>query len=140
MASRERQRPEDLTLAPPRGEGGSRSEPGEGPVSLPAFYKLGFRYDAGAFGLSRELFVQSLRAEGIAFDAGFKALHVGRSPTRFRAAGELTHASAAHDACVILHHPVLSLSHADVLQVADAVAKVYRFRSVLTERPPSGRG
>jgi dTDP-4-amino-4,6-dideoxygalactose transaminase len=98
------------------------------PDSLPAFYKLGLQYDPAAFGLSRDLFVKSLRAEGIAFDAGFRALHVGRSPSRFRAAGELTHAADAHERCVVLHHPVLSGATADVRQVAEAVAKVYRYR------------
>jgi dTDP-4-amino-4,6-dideoxygalactose transaminase len=98
------------------------------PDCAPAFYKLGFRYDPAAFGLPRERFVKALRAEGVAFDAGFPALHAGRSPSRFRAAGELANALAAHERCVVLHHPVLSLSHADVRQVADAVAKAYRFR------------
>lgn len=98
------------------------------PSSTPAFYKLGFRYDPAAFGLARELFVKALRAEGVAFDAGFKALHVGRSPSRFRAAGALAHAADAHDRCVTLHHPVLSGTPADVQQVADAIAKVYRYR------------
>jgi dTDP-4-amino-4,6-dideoxygalactose transaminase len=104
------------------------------PDSSPAFYKLGFRYDPAAFGLSRDLFVAALRAEGIAFDAGFKALHVGRSPKRFRAVGDFQNAFAAHERCVILHHPVLSLSRADVQQVAEAVAKAYRFRDALAER------
>jgi dTDP-4-amino-4,6-dideoxygalactose transaminase len=94
----------------------------------PAYYKLGFRYDPVAFGLPRELFVKALRAEGVAFDAGFKALHVGRSPSRFRAAGPLTRAADAHDRCVTLHHPVLGCAPADVRQVAEAVAKVYRYR------------
>jgi dTDP-4-amino-4,6-dideoxygalactose transaminase len=100
----------------------------DGAASHAAFYKLGFRYDPAAFGLSRELFVKAMRAEGIAFDAGFRALHVGRSPSRFRAAGELPHAAAAHERCVILHHPVLALSLADARQVAEAVAKAYRYR------------
>jgi dTDP-4-amino-4,6-dideoxygalactose transaminase len=104
------------------------------PDTSPAFYKLGFRYDPAAFRLPRDLFVAALRAEGIAFDAGFKALHTGRSPTRFRAVGALPNASAAHERCVILHHPVLSLSRADVQQVAEAVAKAYRFRDALAER------
>jgi perosamine synthetase len=94
----------------------------------PAYYKLGFRYDAAAFGLPRDRFVQALRAEGIAFDAGFNALHVGRSPSRYRAAGDLANATAAHHGCLMLHHPVLSGSEEDVRQVAQAVAKVYRNR------------
>ena len=117
-----------------RGPGGGLSSLtsfGNDRSSLPAFYKVGFQYDPAAFGLSRELFVKALRAEGIAFDAGFKALHVGRSPSRFRAAGELTHATDAHARCVMLHHPVLSLSAAGVRQVAMAVAKVSRYRDEL---------
>ena len=97
----------------------------------PAFYKVGFRFDAAAFGLSRELFVAAVRAEGVAFDAGFKGLHVGRSKSRFRAAGPLTHATAAHEGCVVLHHPVLLGSAADIEQVARAVSKVYRNRDRL---------
>jgi len=107
--------------------------------SIPAFYKVGFRYDPAAFGLSRDLFVKALRAEGVGFDAGFNALHVGRSPSRFRAAGDLTHSNAAHHGCVVLHHPVLSGTAADVRQVADAVAKVHRYRAEL-ERSVPGRG
>jgi dTDP-4-amino-4,6-dideoxygalactose transaminase len=104
------------------------------PDSTPAFYKLGFRYDPAAFDLPRDLFVRALRAEGIAFDAGFDALHVGRSPSRFRAVGDLPNATAAHEHCVVLHHPVLGLSLADVRQVADAVAKLYRCRDMFGER------
>jgi perosamine synthetase len=110
------------------------------PDSAPAYYKLGFQYDPAAFGLSRDRFIAALRAEGIAVDAGFKALHVGRSPSRFRAAGGLPHATAAHERCVVLHHPILSLSQADVLQVAEAVAKTYRFRDALAERSKSDGG
>ncbi|AWM41080.1 L-glutamine:2-deoxy-scyllo-inosose aminotransferase [Gemmata obscuriglobus] len=109
---------------------------GAGP-NLPAFYKLGLQYDPAAFGLSRELFAKALRAEGVAFDAGFKALHVGRSPSRFRAAGALDHAADAHARCVVLHHPVLSLAPADVRQVAEAVAKVYRYRDELNRPAPT---
>lgn len=103
------------------------------------FYKLGFRYDAVAVGLSREVFTKAVRAEGVALDAGFKALHVGRSPSRFRSAGDLPNATAAHDGCVVLHHPVLALSRADVRQVAEAVSKVYRYRDSLAH-PPQTRG
>jgi dTDP-4-amino-4,6-dideoxygalactose transaminase len=94
--------------------------------SSPAFYKLGFQYDSRAFGLPRELFVKALRAEGIAFDAGFKALHMNRSPSRYHAGSALTHATAAHEGCVILHHPVLSGTASDVREVAEALTKVYR--------------
>ena len=61
------------------------------------------------------------------------------SPSRFRAAGDLAHAADAHERCVVLHHPVLSGAPADVRQVADAVAKVYRYRDELT-RSAARRG
>lgn len=110
------------------------------PDSAPAYYKLGFQYDPAAFGLSRDQFIAALRAEGIAVDAGFKSLHVGRSPSRYRAVGGLPNATAAHERCIILHHPILSLSQAEVRQVAEAVAKTYRFRDALAERSIPDRG
>lgn len=94
----------------------------------PAYYKFGFHYDADAFGLSRAEFVSAMRTEGVAFDAGFKSLHIGRSPSRFRAAGALPNATTLHERCVVLHHPVLSGSEADVARVVDALLKVQRHR------------
>jgi dTDP-4-amino-4,6-dideoxygalactose transaminase len=90
----------------------------------PAFYKLGFQFDAAGFGLSRDRFVAALRAEGVALDEGFRALHMGRSPSRFRSAGSLAEAERAHAGIVVLHHPVLLGSAEDVEQVAVAVEKV----------------
>jgi dTDP-4-amino-4,6-dideoxygalactose transaminase len=95
------------------------------PDAQPGYYKLGWQYDPAAFGLSRERFIAAVRAEGIAFDEGFRALHVGRSPSRFRQAGPLTEADKAHRQTVILHHPVLLGSDSDVEEVAAAVEKVY---------------
>jgi len=103
------------------------------PDSRPAYYKLGFFFDESAFGLSRDLFVKAVRAEGVAFDAGFRALHVGRAAARYRAAGPLPHAETAGGTVVGLHHPVLSLGEADVEQVAAAVRKAYRNRARLRE-------
>lgn len=96
------------------------------PASRPAYYKLGLWLDETAFGLPRDLFVKALRAEGLAFDAGFRALHVGRAPARYRAAGPLTVAEAAGRTVVGLHHPVLGLGTAEVDQVAGALRKTYR--------------
>jgi dTDP-4-amino-4,6-dideoxygalactose transaminase len=90
----------------------------------PAFYKLGFQFDAAAFGLSRDRFVAALRAEGVALDEGFRALHVGRSPSRFRCTDSLTEAERAHAGTVVLHHPILLGSAEDIEQVAAAVEKV----------------
>jgi dTDP-4-amino-4,6-dideoxygalactose transaminase len=91
----------------------------------PAYYKLGFQFDEAAFGLSRQRLVAALRAEGVAFDEGFRALHVGRSPSRFRRGGDLSEADRAHRGAVVLHHPVLLGSEADVSDVAAAVRKIY---------------
>ncbi|MCI0459679.1 MAG: aminotransferase class V-fold PLP-dependent enzyme [Gemmataceae bacterium] len=95
--------------------------------SAPGYYKVGFQFDSGRFGLSRERFVAALRAEGIAFDEGFRALHVGRSPKRFRRAGELSESERAHEGTVILHHPVLLGEPGEVEQVAEALHKVHRW-------------
>ncbi len=97
----------------------------------PAFYKVGFRYDAAAFGLPREQFLRALRAEGIAFDEGFRAAHIGRSPSRYRAGGPLAEAEKAHHDTVILHHPILLGSPADIDDVARAVRKVWQAREQL---------
>ena len=89
------------------------------------YYKLGFQFDAERFGVSRERFVAAARAEGIALDEGFRALHVGRSPNRWRGTGPLAEAERAHQGTVVLHHPVLLGTDADVEQVALAVEKIY---------------
>jgi len=94
--------------------------------SIPAYYKVGFQYDSNTFRLPRDLFIKAIRAEGIALDPGFKALHIGRSPSRFKTHAMPINASAAHEQCIALHHPVLGTTLEEVAQVADAVAKVYR--------------
>ena len=75
-----------------------------------------------------------MRAEGIAVDAGFRALHVGRSPSRWRGVGPLPQAEQAHHGTVVLHHPVLLGDESDLEQVARAAAKIHmhaeRLRSV----------
>jgi dTDP-4-amino-4,6-dideoxygalactose transaminase len=98
-----------------------------------AFYKVGVQFDAEQFGLPREIFVRALRAEGIAFDDGFHALHVGRSPTRFRSAGALTEAERAHRACLVLHHPCLLHGASAVAEVALAVLKTHAHAPLLRE-------
>ena len=95
----------------------------------PCYYKVGFQYDAERFGLTRARFTAAVRAEGVALDEGFRALHVGRSPDRFRRVGSLAEAERAHAGCVVLHHPVLLGSDEEVGQVAEAVL----------EGPPSRR-
>lgn len=93
--------------------------------TTPGYYKVGFRYDPAGFGLPRELFIAALQAEGIAFNEGFRALHVGRSPSRFRQGGDLTEAAKAHHGTVILHHPVLLGNPAEVEEVAWVIRKIH---------------
>ena len=73
----------------------------------PAYYKVGLRYDEPAFGVPRDTLVKAMRLEGVALDQGFRALHVGRARSRWRAAGDLSEAERAHRGCLVLHHPVL---------------------------------
>jgi dTDP-4-amino-4,6-dideoxygalactose transaminase len=114
-----------------RGVPGLRPLAGIPPRSVPAFYKAGFQFDAEAFGLGRDRFVAALRAEGVAFDEGFKALHVGRSRSRYRAAGPLPVAERAHRGTVILHHPLLLESEAATDEAVRAVKKVHHWREAL---------
>jgi dTDP-4-amino-4,6-dideoxygalactose transaminase len=100
------------------------------PTGYSAYYKVGFHFDESQFGLAREEFCRLLRAEGIAFDPGFKALHLSRAPSRFRAVGDLIESARLHSTCVILHHPVLLGSVEEIGHVARAVRSVYRKRTV----------
>jgi dTDP-4-amino-4,6-dideoxygalactose transaminase len=97
----------------------------------PGYYKLGFRFHTPKWGLSRNLFCRAMRAEGVAFDPGFPALHRSRAPSRFRAIAPLPHADSWHDECVILHHPVLLGTETTMETVARAVEKVYAQRESL---------
>jgi len=101
----------------------------------PAYYKLGFQFDGVSFGLMRDRFVKAMRAEGVALDEGFKALHVGRSPSRYRAVGPLPEASRAHAGTVVLHHPVLLGRESQIEEVAAAVGKVYANANRLGDYP-----
>jgi dTDP-4-amino-4,6-dideoxygalactose transaminase len=93
----------------------------------PAYYKVGLQFDEKAFGLSRARLVAALRAEGIALDEGFRALHAGRSPSRYGAAGALVEAERAHRGCVVLHHPVLLEGDEAIDQVGQALRRIHAF-------------
>lgn len=94
---------------------------------VPGCYKLGFRYRASACrGLPRDLFAAAMRAEGVALDPGFRALHKSHSSRRFRAVGPLPRAGSADEAVVTLHHPVLLEGQPVLEQVIEACRKVQR--------------
>jgi 3-amino-5-hydroxybenzoate synthase len=103
-------------------------------LGQPAYYKQGFQFDEALFELSRAAFIAAVRAEGMALDEGFPAAQVGRSPRRFRTGSALAEAERAHRGCVVLHHPVLLGSDADLAQIAQAVRKVYQYRDALRGR------
>jgi perosamine synthetase len=101
----------------------------------PGYYKLGFQYDAELFdGLSRDDFVTAMRAEGIAMDAGFRALHAIHSSRRYRKIGDLPIASDADQRVVVLHHPVLLGGAGDVDQIIAALDKVAQSATMIRER------
>ncbi len=107
----------------------------------PAYYKVGFQYRAEVFGgLTRELFVKSLRAEGIAFDAGFRGLHLIHAKRRFRAADDLIEATRADAEMLTLHHPVLLESEESIDEIALAVRKVRDWSADILSRVPLGCG
>ena len=102
---------------------------------LPAYYKVGFRYRAECFdGLSRSLLIDSLRAEGIPFDAGFRGLHLVHSNRRFRAADELIEATQADSKMLTLHHPILLEGEIAVNQICDAITKIKTYASEIRSK------
>ncbi|MBC8114316.1 MAG: aminotransferase class V-fold PLP-dependent enzyme [Candidatus Saccharimonas sp.] len=101
----------------------------------PTYYKVGFRYQAEDFaGLPRDLFAQAMRAEGIAFDAGFRGLHLIHASRRFRAADDLREASRADAEMLTLHHPVLLEADSAIEEIASAVHKVREWAAEIMER------
>jgi dTDP-4-amino-4,6-dideoxygalactose transaminase len=84
----------------------------------PGYYKVGMRVDEAALGMTRAELISQARRRGTALDEGFRALHVGRGPGRYRAAGPLEEAAAAAASTVVLHHPVLLAADEEVRRVA----------------------
>jgi len=100
--------------------------------SKPGYYKLGFQYDSDRFGgLSRDLLAQAIRAEGIALDPGFRALHTIHSRRRFRQAGELSNATDADQRVLTLHHPVLLGTASDIEQIPFALEKIRKHATMI---------
>ena len=107
-------------------------------ITQPGYYKLGFQYDPAAFaGLSRDAFAAAMRAEGIALDPGFRALHLIHGKRRFRTVGDLPVATDADAGVLTLHHPILLEDAAAMRQIADAVAKMRAFAGELSSARPS---
>lgn len=103
------------------------------------YYKVGFQYDPPQFdGLSRNQFVRAMRAEGIAFDSGFRSLHLIHASRRFRSVGELAEAMRADSMMLTLHHPVLIESTQSIDEIASAVNKIRECAAeILDHEPPA---
>ena len=95
----------------------------------PGFYKLGFWFDAVAFGCSRDDFASAMRAGGIALDPGFRALHRTHARGRFRAVNELSNATRADESILVLHHPVLLGTPEDLQAVRESFWRAGRRQS-----------
>lgn len=104
-----------------------------GPDCDPAFYKLGFLYEAQRMGgYDRAAFAAAARAEGIALDPGFRGF-TRRTGARCRRAGDLTVAVAASEQTLVLHHPILLAAEDVVDRLATtlaALAKAFASRKI----------
>lgn len=108
------------------------------PNSTPGTYKIGFRYDEQMAGLTRELWVTAMRAEGVAIDVGFESLHRCHSRRRFHQPAELKHADDAHDSIVCLHHPVLLGTEDDLRDISQAVSTIDEHASAIRQKYEAG--
>ena len=100
--------------------------------TTPVYYKLPLRYDPAAFdNVPRDRFAEAVRAEGIAIDPGFRALHLTHTRSRFRSIGELPVATEVDATVLTLHHPVLLGNETDIAQVSEAIDKIRRHATML---------
>ncbi len=102
---------------------------------IPAFYKVGFWFDETQFGLTREQFLKATRAEGIAFNEGFRALHIGRSSKRYKSVNRLSVCEKASREVVMLHHPVLLSGDDAVAKVGEGIRLVWERRGEMPSFP-----
>lgn len=109
------------------------------PATIPGLYKLGFQFDADAAGLSADLFARAVRAEGVALDRGFAALHRIHARRRFRAPFPLPNADKAHSNSLVLHHPVLLSGPAAWDAVVAAIRKVLGHAAMIQSADAEGR-
>lgn len=108
------------------------------PDSTPGTYKIGFQFNQQENGLTRRQWVAAMRAEGVAFDVGFEALHQCHSRRRFQQLGSLDNADIAHQTVVCLHHPVLLNDDIELNLIYEAVARVRNSASEIRDAFESG--
>jgi len=92
--------------------------------SLPCFYKMAFWLSPNAGTTGREQLCRNACMAGIPLDPGFQALHLIHGRQRFRAVGDLTHATDLHHQLLTMHHTVLLQSDAEIVAMGLKLAKL----------------
>jgi dTDP-4-amino-4,6-dideoxygalactose transaminase len=137
LAARNRRRSEniDILAARLKAMGGLDVVQSAVADSTPAYYKAGLHYDAAAFSaLPRDRFAEAIRAEGIAVDPAFRALHLTHARGRFRAVGDLSVATDVDAKALTLHHPVLLGDDAEIDQIIAAIDKIRHQATMIESR------
>lgn len=105
-----------------------------------ALYKLGFWHRPSRVPngerMTRDQFADAAQAEGVPLAPGFRALQASHARRRFRAVGELPHASAADTSVLTLHHTAFEGDERRLADIAAGLAKVHRNAARLAKIPP----
>lgn len=99
--------------------------------TLPAFYKLAFRWDASVNREQSAATAARCREQKVPIDPALPALQETHSHRRFRPGGDLQHSTRLHHNLLTLHHPILLASD----QTVDRAAVL--LRSVFAENQPN---
>lgn len=88
--------------------------------AIPAYYKVPFLSTDETIRTRDDL---EHRCEDLPLDSGFLALHLTHAKSRFRAVGELPHATHLHHRLMTLHHPVLLAGDDELSKLARTLAE-----------------
>lgn len=92
----------------------------------PVFYKMAFLLNSPLDANDRNTVCESARAAGIPLDPGFSSLHLIHSQRRFRAVGDLPHATELHSRLTTLHHTALLHSEGSTTAMISELAAILR--------------
>ena len=88
-----------------------------------AYYKAAFLLDERFSEIERVQFCDSVRLAGVPIDPGFRGLHKIHSKQRFRAVGDLAHATELHQRLITLHHTALLSSDETIQKIGEILRK-----------------